>query len=253
MENEQSNDKPIIFLDFETTGVEITTDRICQIAIIKTIGGKKVEQKNILINPTIPIPKEATEVHGITDEMVADKPKFKQIAKSFYDYLHGCDLAGYNIVGFDIPLLVEELLRCDVEPDFSDARFIEIMYIYKKLYPRTLSECYKQYTGRELDGAHDALVDTSATIDIFNKMLQTEEELSGKTLDEISDFSFDKSKMVDFAGKFIRNDEGEICFNFGKDKDKPVKSNMGFLNWMLDKDFSQDTIKWAHKIKRNEV
>ena len=149
--------KGAVFFDLETTGLDVSKERIVQIAVVKiNIDGSK-EEKNVIVNPTIPIPKEASDVHGITDEMVKDAPEFKQVAKSFYEYIEGCDLFGYNITGFDIPLLVEELIRAGIDYNFDNIKIVDVMSIYKKLHPRTLSACYNYYTGNILEGSHDAL------------------------------------------------------------------------------------------------
>lgn len=245
--------KGAVFFDLETTGLDVSKDRIVQIAIVKiSLSGEK-EEKNVVVNPTIPIPKEASDVHGINNEMVKDKPTFKQVAKSFYEYIKDCDLFGYNILNYDLPLLVEELLRAGVEFNFDNVRKVDVMTIYKKLYPRDLSSCYKQYTGKVLEGSHDALNDTRATVDAFMGMLQQESELSDKSVDDLQEFSGVDNTRVDFAGKFIRNEAGIICFNFGKSKGVPVANDLGFLDWMLNKEFTQDTKNWALKIKRGEV
>jgi DNA polymerase-3 subunit epsilon len=248
-----SSSKGIAFLDLETTGVDVAKDRIVQIAVVRKDKDGTIEEKNYLVNPTVPIPKEATEVHGITNDMVKNEPPFSRIAKSFVEYIDGYDIGGYNILGFDIPLLVEELIRANIDFSFDNTLFIDVMNIYKKLNPRDLSSCYLHYTGKELSGAHDALIDTRATADILDAMMQKEEQLIGKTIEEVSEMSKRNDNIVDFAGKFIRNEAGVVCFNFGKDKGKPVSQNLGFINWMLDKDFTEDTKNWCRKIKKGEV
>jgi DNA polymerase III subunit epsilon len=242
--------KPIVFLDFESTGTDVASDRIVQVSMVKKFPDGKIETRNVFVNPTIPIPIEASEVHGITDEMVATCPTFKQIAKSLTQYISGCDLAGYNIVNYDIPLLKEELIRADVDFSFDDMNFIDLMVIYMKLHKRDLSACFKHYTGKELEGAHNAMNDTLACADIFDAMKESEKDLQDMDLDQMASFSFDKSKMVDFAGKFVRNDQGEICFNFGDSKGVPVTKNMGFVDWMLNKNFTADTKDCARRIKQ---
>jgi DNA polymerase-3 subunit epsilon len=253
MKETSKTSKGIVFLDLETTGVEVAVDRIVQLAVVKRFNDGTVEEKTVLVNPSIPIPKGASDVHGITDEMVKDCPKFNQIAKSFYGYIEGFDIGGYNILGFDIPLLVEEFLRANVQFSFDNIRFIDVMNIYKKLNPRDLSSCYKNYTGKTLEGAHDALNDTRATADIFDAMMLKEELLIGKTIDEVSDISMLNKGIVDYAGKFMRNEAGVICFAFGKDKGNPVSKNLSFLDWIISKDFTQDTKNWAMKLKRGEA
>lgn len=245
--------KGAVFFDLETTGLDVSKDRIVQIAVVRINLSNEREEKKVLVNPTIPIPKEASDVHGITDEMVKDKPTFKQVAKSFYEYIEGYDLYGYNIIGYDLPLLVEELLRAGVEYNFDNVRIVDVMSIYKKLHPRTLSACYNYYTGKILEGSHDALNDTRATVDAFMGMIEQEAELIDKSIEDLEEMSGVDNSRVDFAGKFVKNDAGVICFNFGKSKGQPVANDLGFLDWMLSKDFTQDTKNWALKIKRGEV
>jgi DNA polymerase-3 subunit epsilon len=247
------SNRDAVFFDLETTGLDIPNDRIVQIAIVKLKSNGEREEKNVLINPTIPIPKEASDVHGITDEMVKNKPTFKQVARSFSEYIKGCDLLGYNIVSFDLPLLVEEMLRADVDFSIEGVYVVDVMSIYKKLQPRDLSSCYKYYTGKVLEGSHDALNDTRATVDAFIGMLNSEDELNGKDIDALQEFSGYNTNRVDFAGKFVRNEEGVICFSFGKSKGLPVTKDLGFVDWMLSKDFSQDTKNWCMKIKNGQV
>lgn len=245
--------KGIATFDLETTGLDIVKDRIIQIAVVRKDNDGKIEEKKVLINPEIPIAPEATEVHGITNEMVKDAPTFKQVARSLYKYIEGYDLSGYNILRFDLPLLVEELLRAGVDFSFDGVKIIDVMKIYKKLHPRDLGSCYNYYTGRTLDGAHDALNDTRATAEILDAMTKEEGELEGKTMDELDEMSNDNKSIVDFAGKFTRNDAGVICFNFGKHKGTPCANELGFIDWMIGKDFTQDTLNWAKKIKNGEA
>ena len=247
------NTKPIVFFDLETTGISVATDRIVQIAIIKRNTNGEEEEKTVMINPLMPIPKGASDVHGITDDMVKDSPTFKSISKSLYEFIKGCDFGGYNILGFDIPLLVEEFIRAGIEVDFNDSNYIDVMNIYKKLYPRTLSACYKQYTGVELENSHDAMVDTKATVEIFNKMLVVEKEVIPNDFIELCKFSMYSEHIVDFAGKFTRNEANLICYNFGKNKGKPVSTDLGMLDWIIQKDFTKDTKAWALKLKKGEV
>lgn len=246
------NCKPLVFFDLETTGISVANDRIVQIAVFKQNIDGTQEEKCVLINPLMNIPKDASDVHGITNEMVKDSPTFKSISKSFYEFIKGCDLGGYNILGFDLPLLVEEFIRAGVEVDFSDCKFLDVMNIYKKLYPRNLSACYKHYTGKELENSHDALVDTKATVSIFQQMLLQEKELP-QDFDELCSYSQYNENIVDFAGKFARNESNVICYNFGKNKGKPVSNDLGLLDWIIQKDFTKDTKQWARKLKNGEV
>jgi len=245
--------KGIVFFDLETTGTDVATDRIVQIAVVKQNTDGSKEEKKVLVNPEMPIPKEATEVHGITDEMVKDCPPFKKFAKSFMGYIKGYDLSGYNILGFDVPLLVEELHRAEIEPNFGDIQFLDIMNIYKKLHPRDLSSCYNHYTGKILEGAHDALNDTRATADILPAMIEKEEALHELSYDDLCTMSLRNENMVDYDGKFVRNEANVIVFNFGKHRGEPVINHMGFLDWMLTKTFTKDTLNWARKLKKGEA
>lgn len=245
--------KPIVFFDLETTGVSVANDRIVQIAVIKKNANAEVEEKCVLINPLISIPKDASDIHGITNEMVKDKPTFKSISKSLYEFIDGCDFGGYNILGFDVPLLVEEFIRAGIEVDFSDVNYIDVMNIYKKLYPRNLSACYKHYTSKELENSHDAMVDTKATLEIYENMLLKEKEVLPDSFKELCKFSMYSPNIVDFAGKFVRNEANIICYNFGKNKGNPVSKDLGLLDWMIQKDFTKDTKNWAIRLKKGEV
>jgi DNA polymerase-3 subunit epsilon len=246
--------KGIATFDLETTGVDTAKDRIVQIAVVlRKHDGTLIDEKQVMVNPTIPIPKEASDVHGITDQMVSACPTFNRIAKSLNAYMEGYDLSGYNIINYDIPLLVEEFLRAGVEPNFKDVLFLDVIDIYKHLNPRTLEACYNQYTGKTLVDAHEALADTRATIEAFDKMMETEESLKGLSIKELSELAEYRTEIVDYSGKFTRNEAGNICFNFGKSKGVEVTKNLGFLDWMLDKDFTEDTKNWARKLKAGEV
>lgn len=233
--------RDIVFFDLETTGTNIATDRIVQIAIIKRFAnGAPQEIKELIFNPTIPIPKEASDIHGITDEMVKGKPVFKAYAKIIYGYMEGCDLGGYNSIKFDVPLLVEELLRSDVTPDFTGITQIDGFVAYRKLTPRDLSSCYKELTGKDLEGAHDAKADILATVEVIDEMQR--EPIYDKNL-------FDVDEIVDYAGKFGKNEGGQIIYMFGKDKGKMVHPHDSFLGWMLKNDFTQDTKSWVRKLQ----
>lgn len=240
--------KGIIYFDLETTGVDTANDRIVQIALIKHEKSGEIEEKNVLVNPTIPIPEEATEVHKITNEMVANCPPFSKIAKSFYEYMQGYDIGGFNILGFDMPLLVEEFLRAGVIVDFSNVKFIDVMNLYRQVQPRDLAACYKLYTGKEIEGAHDALNDTRATVDAFMNMLKKEDDLKELSYDELCKFSQYDKEIIDYSGKFTRDEAGVIVFNFSKHKGEPAATNRGFLNWMIKQDFTQDTKQWVQKL-----
>lgn len=234
--------KPIAFIDLETTGVNLGLDRIVEIAIIKilTDGTRIVKRK--LINPGIPIPPASSEVHGITDEMVKDAPVFKQVAQELKQMLDGCDLAGYNSNRFDIPLLMEEFLRAGVEVDMRNRKLLDVQNIFHKMEPRTLSAAYKFYCGKVLDGAHSAEVDASATHEILEAQLEKYPEL-GTNIDSILKV-IGEDQIVDFARRFIMENGTEV-FNFGKFKGRPVsdvlKAEPQYYDWMMKGDFPQHT------------
>ncbi len=238
--------KPIIFFDLETTGVSITKDRIVQIGAIKVLPDGTEEIKNVLINPTIPIPVGATTVHGISDEEVKDKPKFSQIAKSFAAWLSGCDLAGYNSDNFDVPMLIEEFSRVGIAFPDEGTNFIDVLKIERKVNGHTLGQTYERYTGEELEGAHDALIDIYATIKIFNKQLEQNPLLPSDAA-EIEAYCSGEVKRVDFAGKLYEK-EGQVYWRFGKHKDKLVSQTADYCKWVLGSDFPSETKAQIRKV-----
>jgi len=240
--------KPIVFFDLETTGISITQDRIVQIGAIKVLPDGSEEVKNVLINPTIPIPIGATAVHGISDEEVKDKPKFRQIAKSFAAWLAGCDLAGYNSDNFDVPMLIEEFNRVGIPFPEQGTQFIDVLKIERKVNGHTLGATYKRYTGEELEGAHDALIDIYATMKIFQRQLE-ENPLLPSDAGEIEAFcqGDDNNKRVDFAGKLYEK-EDQVYWAFGKHKDKLITETVDYCNWVLQADFPSETKEWIRKV-----
>ena len=247
--------KPLCFFDLETTGTDVSKDRIIEIAIIKVnIDGSR-ESLEIRLNPGIPIPPESTLIHGITDEMVANEPKFKDKARNIYNFLKGCDLAGFNSDRFDIPLLVEELLRADLDFDFKNTKTIDVQNIFHKMEPRTLSAALKFYCDKELTEAHTAIADANATLDVLLAQLDRYSELE-PNVDFLNDFSTRK-KTADFAGFLVYNKDDEICFGFGKHKGKKVneilKEEPGYFGWILNADFPRYTKKILTEIKLNSM
>lgn len=234
--------KPLAFIDLETTGVNLGTDRIVELAIVKilTDGTKSVKRK--LINPGMPIPKQASDIHSITDEMVKDAPSFKQIAQEIKQMLDGCDFAGYNSNRFDIPLLMEEFLRAQVDFDMKNRKLLDVQNIFHKMEPRTLGAAYKFYCSKTLDGAHSAEVDASATYEILEAQIERYPEL-GTNIDSILKV-IGEDQIVDFARRFIMENGVEV-FNFGKFKGRPVadvlKSEPQYYDWMMKGDFPQHT------------
>lgn len=226
--------KPIIFFDLETTGVDIAKDRICQIACIKIdLDGNQTE-KELLINPNMPIPKEATEVHGITDEMVADKPTFANISKSLFEFFEGCDIAGYNSNVFDVPLLAEEFSRSRIEFPNWELNFVDVLQYERVLKPNKLADVYKRYTGKDLEGAHNALNDVRATLEILLHQTEGNKDIFPADIDQLCQGD---RRRFDVAGKCYINKDNEVCWSFGKLMHRPVLNDIGYLDWVLNNDF----------------
>ena len=238
--------RPIVFFDTETTGVDVETDRIVEIAVCKIMPDGNKLIKTQLFNPEMPIPSAASDVHGITDEMVKDAPTFKQKAKGIHDFIEGCDLAGYNSNVFDIPLLYNEFTRSGIDWDYSKVHFIDVFNIYKINHPRTLSEVYRKYTGNILNDAHSAEADILATVEIFEHQLNVHE--LPYSVPELALYSNYDKPVIDLAGKFTTDENGVILLNFGKSKGQPAHKNIDFLQWMLKGNFSNDTLKIARRI-----
>jgi DNA polymerase-3 subunit epsilon len=234
--------KPLAFIDLETTGTNLGTDRIVEIAIVKLLPDKTRTVKRKLINPEMPIPPAVSEVHGITDEMVKNAPTFKQIAQELKQILDGCDLAGYNSNRFDIPLLIEEFLRAGVEFDMKGRKMLDVQKIFHTMEQRTLGAAYKFYCNKILDDAHSAETDALATLEILQAQIQRYPEL-GHTIDSILKVIGDEV-IVDFARRFVLENGVEI-FNFGKYKGKPVaevlKAEPQYYDWMMKGDFPRHT------------
>ena len=234
--------KPLAFIDLETTGINLGTDRIVEIAIVKILPDKSRIIKRKLINPGIPIPPEITEIHGITNEMVKDAPEFRLVAGEIKQMLDGCDLAGYNSNRFDIPLLVEEFLRVDMEFDFKGRRLLDVQKIFHMMEQRTLTAAYKFYCNKNLDEAHSAEADASATSEILDAQIIQYPQL-GNTLDSILKV-IGEEVIVDIARRFLM-ENGKEVFNFGKFKGKPVaevlRSEPQYYDWMMKGDFPKHT------------
>ena len=240
--------KPLIVFDLETTGTSISDDKIVQLAVIKKNPGGSTEKKTILLNPGRPIPKEATEIHGITDEMVKDKPSFQNISKSLFDFFFGCDLGGYNSNQFDIPLLMAEFDRCGIvflswEPNVIDGLTIERLVNSHKL-----EYTYKRHTGNILNNAHDAMVDSEATFDVlesqFKMLMSSYKDVDGNiiplTVEDVDKHCQQDKERFDYAGKAYR--EGDSVFwSFGKHQDKNVLDDRSYINWVLTSNFPLET------------
>jgi len=235
--------RPIAFIDLETTGTSLSTDRIVEIAIIKILpdGNRLIKRK--LINPEMHIPEASSEIHGITDEMVKDAPTFKQAGNEIKMFIENCDLGGYNSNRFDIPILMEEFLRAGMDVDLSTRKMIDVQHIFYTMEPRTLTAAYKFFCEKELVDAHSAEADVDATIEVFLAQLNRYKNLGNSVESVLSVIGEDK--IVDYARRFSFNDKGVEIFNFGKHKGRPVKEVLRaepqYYDWMMRGDFPLHT------------
>jgi DNA polymerase-3 subunit epsilon len=237
--------RPLCVFDLETTGLQITKDRIVQIAIIKLLPNGKQVTFNELVNPEQNIPDEIAAIHGITNEMVANAPTFKDLAPSIIDFIGESDLAGYNSNKFDIPVLSEELLRCGIDFDLGARHFVDVQNIFHKMEQRTLAAAYQFYCGKKIENAHNALYDTLATLEVLQAQTERYNDLS-QDIAGLAKFStVGDHKIADFAGRLCFNDKEELCYNFGKHKSKTIervfKEEPGYYGWMLEADFPLHT------------
>jgi len=248
-------DKDIVFFDIESTGLNIMQDRIVQIALIKYYAdGNPSQELELMINPGIPIPKESQDVHGISEDMIADKPHFSAVAQQIYDFIADADLAGYNSDRFDVPMLLEELYRCGLTLDMTDRKSIDVQKIFYRMEPRTLRAALKYYCDKELVDAHDALADVRATVEVLQGQIIkykgvdhedgdgfiTKEPIKND-MQAIYDFTSDK-RHVDFTNRLKKTENGEVIFNFGKYMNHRVKDvikkDRNYFHWIMEKDFS---------------
>ncbi|MBL7737076.1 MAG: 3'-5' exonuclease [Chitinophagaceae bacterium] len=234
--------KPLAIIDLETTGMNLSTDRIIEIAIVKIMpdGGKSVKRK--LINPEMPISESSIEVHGITNEMVKDAPTFRQAANEIKQFIENADLSGYNSNRFDIPLLAEEFLRVGLDFDFKSRRLLDVQKIFHLMEQRTLSAAYRFYCNQELAGAHSAEVDALATWEVLQSQVKRYAQL-GNTVESIL-ACIGEENTVDFARRMVM-EKGVEVFNFGKHKGRPVtevlKAEPQYYDWMMKGDFPLHT------------
>lgn len=237
--------RPLAVFDLETTGINITQDRIIEIAILKVHPDGKQETYEKRVNPGVKMTEENMAIHGIRNENLVNEPSFGEIATEVKAFIKGCDFGGYNSNRFDVPVLVEEMLRVDPDFDISASKFIDVQNIFHKMEQRTLSAAYQFYCGKELVNAHSALADTTATWEILNAQLEKYTELK-TDMGFLSDFTiahdFDRA---DFAGRLAKNKKGEVLYNFGKNRGKTVREIMknepGYHGWMLNADFPLHT------------
>lgn len=235
--------RPLVFFDLETTGTNITRDRIVEISLIKLMPDGRVLEKTRRINPGIPIPAEATAIHHITDADVASEPTFRQVAASLASQLEGCDIAGFNSNRFDIPLLDQEFERAGVNFDISRARFIDVQTIYHKKEPRTLTAAYRYYCDKNLEEAHSALADTRATMEVLMSQLERYDDLPDEVA-ALSDYAC-ANHNVDLMGRLIYDDKKREVINFGKYKgrlaEEVLAADPGYYSWIMQGDFAQNT------------
>ena len=237
--------RPIVFFDLETTGVDTTKDRIIEISMIKVMPNGEEIVKTRRINPMMHIPESATAVHGITDEDVKDAPTFAQIAKSLSQFIEGCDFGGFNSNRFDLPMLVEEFLRANIDVDFKSRKFIDVQNIFHKMEQRTLVAAYKFYCDKELVDAHSAEADTRATYEVLKAQLDRYPELQND-IASLAEFS-SRGEVADFAGRIYYDDKGvEVC-GVGKYKGRSVaeifEMEPSYYSWMMNGDFPLATKK----------
>jgi DNA polymerase-3 subunit epsilon len=242
---------PIIFLDLETTGVDISRDRIVELSLVKISPNGDREVKTRRINPEMHIPEEASAIHGIFDDDVKDAPVFRAVAKSLAAYMEGCDLGGYNSNRFDIPLLVEEFLRAGVDVDFKRRKFVDVQNIFHLKEKRTLEAAYRFYCDKELEGAHSAEADVVATHAVLEAQLDRYPDLENDVA-FLADFSA-RDNFADYAGRIKFNDAGVEVFAFGKHKDRPVaevfEKEPTYYTWMMEGDFPAYTKKIITEIR----
>ncbi len=261
-------DRNLIFFDIETTGLNVLKDRIIQIALIKfNKSDNSTEEKTYLLNPGVPIQPDALAIHGITVDMIRNKPLFKDIANELYEWIGLADLAGYNCERFDIPILMEEFARVGLDLDMEKRRCVDVQKIFYKMEPRTLKAAYRLYCKKELTNAHDALEDTRATMEVFFGQLKKYKEVDyideegrvietpiNNNIQAIVEF-IGNNDQIDFTNRLKYNSEGTVVFNFGKYIGKPVtevfKSDPQYYNWIMDKDFSHQVKQVVTRIKND--
>jgi len=247
--------KPICFFDLETTGVNVSLDRIVEISILKIFPNGNKESKTWLVNPGVPIPLEASNIHGITNDIVKNEPLFKMIASDIKSMINNCDLAGFNSNKFDIPLLAEELLRSEIDFSLDNVATIDVQNIFHKMEQRTLSAAYQFYCGKSLDNAHSSKADTLATYEVLESQIEKYDDLENN-VSFLSDFS-KRGKNVDLAGFIKYNEENIPCFSFGKHKGKTVdyvlENESGYFGWLLNADFPMYTKKVLTQIRLNKL
>lgn len=246
---------PLLFFDLETTGLDVAKDRIVEISVLKVMPNGTRECRTRRINPEMHISEESTSIHGITDADVAHEPTFKQVAKGLAAFMNGCDIAGFNSTRFDIPLLAEEFLRAGVDFDFRKRKLIDVQNIFHAMEQRTLKAAYKFYCNKELEEAHSAKADTTATFEVLEAQLDRYEGTLKNDIGFLAEFSakLRRDHPLDYAGRIALNEKQQPVFNFGKHRGKLVeevlRAEPSYYAWMMNGDFSLDTKKVLTDIK----
>ena len=247
--------KPICFFDLETTGINVATDRIVEISILKVFPNGNKESHTWRVNPEMPIPKQASDVHGITNAMVANEPTFKELASKVFQLIKDSDLGGFNSNRFDIPLLAEEMLRADIDFDMKKALSVDVQTIFHKMEKRTLEAAYKFYCNKSLENAHSAEADTMATYEVLKAQITMYDELEND-VNFLADFSAHR-EFADFAGFIGNTKDGEEVFNFGKHKgvlvEEVLEKEPGYFGWLLNADFPLYTKKVLTRVKLRKL
>lgn len=248
--------RPLVIFDLETTGINVTQDRIIEISYIKVWPDGHEEEKSMRINPERHIPEMTTKIHGITDEDVKDCPTFKEVAATLAQTFEGCDFAGFNSNHFDIPMLVEEMLRNGVSFDVQKNKLVDVQNIFHKMEQRTLTAAYKFYCHEDLINAHSSMADTRATYEVLQAQLDRYPDDLKNSVDYLSDFS-KMGRNVDLAGRMSYDEQEEIVFNFGKYKGRRVKDVLrrdpGYYSWMEQGDFPRETKNVLTRIRFSET
>ena len=266
--------RPLAFFDLEATGINVASDRIVEISILKALPNGEEEIKTLKIKPLIPIPLESSLIHGIYDEDIKDAPTFKDVAKDIVEFLADADLAGYNSNKFDIPMLMEEFLRVGINFDIENRKFVDVQNIFHQMEQRTLKAAYKFYCGKDIINAHSAEADIKATYEVLLAQLDKYDgkdweskkgEISQPVQNDVEALHTftNLNKPVDFAGRMVYNDDNQPVYNFGKHKGKTVfqvfEEEPSYYSWMMNGDFPLYTKNrlqkfWnQHKEKRNEI
>jgi DNA polymerase-3 subunit epsilon len=243
--------RPVVFLDLETTGINVSADRIVEISLLKVTPDGKEQWMTSRVNPEMPIPPKVTAIHGISDSDVVDSPTFGEIAKNVAAFMEGCDLAGYNAVKFDIPVLAEEFLRTNVDFNFSKRKYVDPQVIFYKREQRTLAAAYQFYCKKDLKNAHSAKADTQATYEVLKAQLDMYNDLDND-IEKLATYSAFNNN-VDFAGRIILDENGVEIFNFGRYKGKAVeevfRDDPNYYSWMMNGDFPLYTKRVLTEIK----